>query len=127
MDLITIRFVNFQRSEALEDYTYKHVRSLLRRLQRRPGEAKSIDVQFKLDARAPMGSLKNSEVLVHYRYPGIRKALYIKKNGTDLRSVLLDAIEALEAVVQRSTEKAESGRRNMGKTKRKVRELKAAH
>lgn len=124
MAQLKIRFVNFDRSEALEDYTRKHVESLMRRLDRRPGKTKSIEVQFKLDAKAPLGSLKNSEVMISYRYPGVKKILHVKKTGMDLRIVLNEAIHAAETVIRRTSEKSESGRRTVGKSKRFVRDLK---
>ncbi len=124
MAQLTIRFVNFERSTALETYTRKHIEGLMRRLDRRNGQAKSIDVQFKLDAKAPLGSLKNSEVMVSYKYPGLKKVIHVKKNGIDLRAVLLDAIDATEKVIRRDTEKVESGRRTLGKSKRTVRDMK---
>lgn len=124
MTKIKIRFVNFDRSLALEDYTEKHIANLVRRLDRRPGETKSIEVQFKLDARAPLGTVKNSEVMISYKYPGVKNILHVKKNGTDLRKVLIEAIHATETVIQRATEKTEGGRRTLGRTKRSVRRLK---
>lgn len=123
MAQLKIRFVNFDRSEALETYTRKHIESLMRRLDRRPGETKSIEVQFKLDAKAPLGTLKNSEVMISYRYPGVKKILHVKKTGADLRKVLSEAIHAAETVIQRTSEKSESGRRTMGKSKRFIRDL----
>lgn len=120
MAKIKIRFVNFDRSLALEDYTEKHIANLVRRLDRRPGETKSIEVQFKLDARAPLGTIKNSEVMISYRYPGVKNILHIKKNGTDLRKVLIEAIHATETVIQRASEKSEGGRRTLGKTKKSI-------
>lgn len=124
MAQLTIRFVNFERSTALEAYTRKHIEGLMRRLDRRAGAAKSIDVQFKLDAKAPLGSLKNSEVFISYRYPGLKSVIRVKKNGVDLRQVLIEAIDSTEKVVRRNTEKSEAGRRTLGKTKRTVRALK---
>ncbi len=121
MAQLKIRFVNFDRSEALEAYTKKHLGSLSRRLDRRPGGPKSIEVQFKLDAKAPLGSLKNSEVMISYRYPGVKNILHVKKNGTDLRQVLIEAIRTTETVIQKASEKSESGRRNLGRTKKSVR------
>ncbi len=124
MAQIKIRFVNFDRSEALEEYTQKHMEGLSRRLDRRPGKTKSIEVQFKLDAKAPLGSLKNSEVMISYRYPGVKQILHVKKTGTDLRKVLIEAIKATETVIRRTSEKSETGRRTLGHSKRNVRNLK---
>lgn len=123
MAQLKIRFVNFDRSVALEAYTRKHIESLMRRLDRRPGKTKSIEIQFKLDAKAPLGTIKNSEVMISYRYPGVKKILHVKKMGTDLRKVLNEAIHAAETVIQRTSEKSESGRRTIGKSKRFVRAL----
>lgn len=123
MAQLKIRFVNFERSEALETYTQKHVGNLMRRLDRRPGKTKSIEVQFRLDARAPLGRLKNSEVMISYRYPGVNKILHVKKTGTDLRKVLNEAIHAAETLIQRISEKSEGGRRTMGKSKRLIEDL----
>lgn len=123
MSKLNIRFVNFHRSEALEVYTTKHIRNLLLRIDRRPGETKSIEVQFKLDAKAPFGSIKNSEVMISYRYPGIKKILHVKKQGLDLRKVLIEAIKTTETLIQRASEKSEGGRRTLGKSKRKVRDF----
>ena len=124
MAQLKIRFVNFDRSVALENYTRKHLNDLLRRLDRRPGGPKSIEVQFKLDAKAPLGSLKNSEVMIRYRYPGVKNTLHVKKTGIDLRKVLVAAIRATETVIQRASEKSEGGRKTIGKSKRFVRSLK---
>ncbi|MBK9324325.1 MAG: HPF/RaiA family ribosome-associated protein [Bdellovibrionaceae bacterium] len=123
MAQLKIRFVNFERSIALEEYTQKHIEGLMRRLDRRPGQTKSIEVQFRLDARAPLGTLKNSEVMISYRYPGVKKILHVKKTGADLRKVLNDAIHAAETVIQRESEKSEGGRRTLGKSKHLVRSL----
>ena len=126
MAQLKIRFVNFDRSIALENYTQKHIESLLRRLDRRRGESKSIEVQFKLDAKAPLGSLKNSEVMISYRYPGIQNILHVKKMGIDLRKVLNEAIHAAETLIQRKSEKSEGGRRTLGRSKRLVRNIRRA-
>jgi hypothetical protein len=126
MAQLKIRFVNFQKSDALEVYTKKHIENLMRRLDRRPGASKSIEVQFRLDAKAPLGSIKNSEVMISYRYPGIKNIFHIKKNGTDLRKVLVEAILATEKTIRRESEKAEGGRRTLGKSKRTIRELRRA-
>lgn len=123
MAQLKIRFVNFDRSAALETYTRKHIESLMRRLDRRPGETKSIEVQFKLDAKAPLGTLKNSEVMISYRYPGVKNILHVKRQGIDLRRVLMEAIKTTEVLIQRATEKSEGGRRTLGKSKRRVRDI----
>lgn len=119
---VIIRFVNFDRSEALEEYTTKHIRNLVRRIDRRPGETKSIEIQFKLDARAPLGSVKNSEVMISYRYPGVKKILHTKKQGSDLRKVLIEAIKTTEVMIQRAAGKSEEGRRTRAKVKHQVSE-----
>lgn len=116
---LKIRFINFARSEALEEYTEKHIHSLLNRLERREGTMKSIEVQFKMDARAPFGQVKNSEVMIAYRYPGIKEILHIKKQGADLRKVLVEAIHAAETLIQKKTERRESNRRKT--VKREIR------
>lgn len=123
MTQVQIRFVNFDRSEALEFYTEEHMKGLLKRIERRPGESKSVEVQFKQEAKAPLGSLKDCEVMISYRYPGIKKILHIKKHGADIKKVLIEAIRATESAIRRSTEKSESGRKTLGKSKLKVREL----
>lgn len=120
MSQIKIRFVNFDRSSALETFTLKALKGLDRRLDRRPGESKSIEVQFKLDARAPLGLIKNSEVMISYRYPGIKKVIQVKRQGVDLRKALHEAVLRIESQVRRLTEKTESSRRTWGKTKRHV-------
>ncbi|OFZ31392.1 MAG: hypothetical protein A2622_02060 [Bdellovibrionales bacterium RIFCSPHIGHO2_01_FULL_40_29] len=127
MAQVKIRFVNFDRSTALETYTEKHVENLLRRIETRHGDSKSIEVQFRLDNRASLGTIKNSEVMISYRYPGIKKILHIKKQGSDLRKVLVEAIRATEGMIQRASEKSEGGRRKLGKSKHSVRELREIH
>ena len=124
MAKLKIRFVNFDRSPALETYTQKHIASLVRRIDRRPGESKSIEVQFKLDARAPLGTIKNSEVMISYKYPDLKKVLHVKRTGTDLRQVLVEAIRATETAIQKASEKMEHGRRKVGRSQRNVREFK---
>lgn len=124
MSDVKIRFVNCEKSLALESYTRKHVSGLLRRLDRRHGKSKSLEVQFKLDAKAPLGILKNSEVMISYRYPGIQKILHVKKMGVDLRIVLIEAIHAIQSMIQKESEKSEGGRRTLGKSKKTVRSMK---
>lgn len=120
---LKIRFINFEKSLALETYTEKHIGSLTRRLNFRPGLNKSIEINFKLDAKAPYGTVKNNEVMISYKYPGIAETFHVKKKGNDLRVVLLDAIKATETVIRRASEKMESGRRTLGKTKKSVRTI----
>jgi ribosome-associated translation inhibitor RaiA len=117
---IEIRFVNFDRSEALETFVEKHVGALLRRYQKQVNGPHKLEVHFKLDAKAALGKLKNSEVLILYKYPGTAKEVVVKKQGADLRKALQEAVKALNTAVQKLTEKNESGRRTMGKTKRHV-------
>ena len=116
-----IKFINFDKSEALEVYAHKHIGSLERRLDLRAGQNKSIEIHFKIDAKAPYGTVKNNEVMISYKYPGIAKPFIVKKKGTDLRAVLLDAIKTTETVIQRASEKKESGRNMLGKNKKSVR------
>lgn len=118
-----MQFINFEKSLALETYTEKHIGSLIRRLDSRPGQNKSIEVHFKLDAKAPYGTVKNNEVMIFYKYPGIANVFHIKKKGNDLRVVLLDAIKATETVIRRASEKMEGGRKTLGKTKKSVRTI----
>ena len=120
---LKIKFINFDKSPALETYTAKHIGSLVRRLNARPGQSKSIEIHFKLDAKAPYGTVKNNEVMIAYKYPGIANAFHVKKKGNDLRVVLLDAIKATETVIRRASEKMESGRDKLGKNKKSVRTL----
>lgn len=117
---IKIRFINFDRSEALEIYVEKHLGALLRRYEKSETGPHKLEVHFKLDAKAPLGTLKNSEVIIIYKYPGVQKELVVKKQGIDLRQVLLEATHSLSTVVQKLTEKRESGRRTQGRTKRHV-------
>lgn len=117
---IEIRFVNFDRSQALETFVEKHVGALLRRYQKQVNGPHKLQVYFKLDAKAALGNLKNSEVLILYKYPGTSKEVVVKKQGADLRKALQDAVKALNSAVQKLTEKKESGRRTIGKTKRHV-------
>ena len=115
MARIKVRFVNFAHSDALAEYAKKHIESLSRRLERRLAKDPAIEVQFRLDARAPMGTVKNSEVMIHYRYPGLKKEIYVKKYNKDLRRALIEAIHAAETIIQKATEKYESGRRERKK------------
>jgi len=117
---IEIRFINFDRSEALETFVSKHIGSLVRRYQKRADGPHRLEVHFKLDAKAALGNLKNSEVLILYKYPGTAKELVVKKQGKDLRKALQEAVKALNTAVQKLTEKNEAGRRTIGKTKRHV-------
>jgi len=117
---IEIRFINFDRSEALETFVTKHIGALVRRYEKRASGPHKLQVHFKLDARAPLGNLKNSEVMIVYKYPGTAKELIVKKQGADLRKALQEAVHALNSAVQKLTEKNEAGRRTIGKTKRYV-------
>ncbi|GEM_PF-2842157 len=121
MENMIIRFVNFDRSESLEVFTEKHLGGLLRRYEKQDSGPHHIEVHFKLDAKAALGKIKNSEVILMYRYPGVRKEVVVKKQGVDLREVLQEAIESLNNLVQKMTEKTESGRRKQGKNKKSVR------
>lgn len=125
MSLYKIRFVNFERSPALETFTEKSIAGILHRLEQRPGNNKSVEIQFRLDAKAPLGSIKNNEVKISYKYPGIKKVFHVKKTGSDLREVLKDAIHATETLIRRATEKSESGRRTLGKSKKHVKSLRS--
>lgn len=120
---LKIKFINFDKSAALETYAEKHVGSLVRRLDKRPGQSKSIEIHFKLDAKAPYGTVKNNEVMISYKYPGIAETFHVKKKGNDLRIVLVDAIKATETVIRRASEKMESGRKTLGKIKKSVKTL----
>jgi ribosome-associated translation inhibitor RaiA len=120
---IDIRFINFDRSEALEVFVEKHLGSLLRRYEKRAKGPHKLQVHFKLDAKAPMGKLKNSEVFIAYKYPGTSKEVIVKKQGSDLRQVLQEASHSLNSAVQKLTEKNESGRRTQGKTKKSVKQI----
>lgn len=110
--MIDVKFVNFQRSEALEEYVQKHIHPLIRRLQKKSVGPHHFEVNFKLDARAPFGQVKSSEVVLIYRYPGLTKDFVVKKKGADLRKVLMQAIHSLKDAVQKATEKREGGRRH---------------
>lgn len=121
MAKIEIRFINFDRSEALETFVEKHLGSLLKRYEKQTGGPHKIEVHFKLDAKAPLGKLKNSEVLIAYKYPGTKKSIFVKKQSADLREALLECIHALSTSVQKITEKQESGRRTQGRSKKIMR------
>lgn len=120
---LAIRFVNCDRSPALETYAETHLHRLLTRLDRRRGQNKSIELQFKDGARTPDGELSDVEVSLTYRYPGLRKPLHFRKHGMDPRSTLIDVIDAAENTIQKETEKKETGRRTLGHTKQAIREL----
>ncbi|MCS6838297.1 MAG: HPF/RaiA family ribosome-associated protein [Bdellovibrionaceae bacterium] len=120
--MVEIRFVNFERNQALEVFTQKHLGALLRRFQKREGGPHRFEVHFKLDAKAPLGKLKNSEVIIMYRYPGLEKDVVVKKQGADLRQVLQKAAHALKDTVQKMTEKKEGGRKTQGRTKKYIRQ-----
>lgn len=111
--MVKISFTNFQRSEALEAYTHKHLGSLIRRFEKRQGGPHRFEVHFKLDAKAPLGQIKNSEVILIYRYPGTSQDITVHKKGSDLRKVLVQAIHALKDTVQKRTEKKESSCRRV--------------
>lgn len=117
---IKIRFVNFDRSEALETYTEEHMHNLVTRIDRRPGETKSIEVQFRLDNKAVFGTVKDSEVMISYKYPGLKNIFHVKKHGKDLRKALIEAIHAMETLIQKATEKSEGGRKKDMRTARKA-------
>lgn len=126
-NLITYHYVNFHQSNALEAFAARHLKSLLKRMVKRSGEPKNIDVQFKLDAKAPLGTVKNSEIKIEYHYRGIAKPFIVKKTGSDLRDVLLECIHALESQVRRATEKLEGSKKTLGRSKgTKIRSLKGA-
>lgn len=120
MATIEIRFVNFDRSVALETFVRKHIGSLLRRYEKQSKGPHKLEISFKLDAKAPLGTIKNSEVMIAYKYPGTQKQIVVKKQGSDLRRALQESVKALNGAVQKLTEKNESGRRTQGKTKRRV-------
>lgn len=117
---IEIRFVNFDRSEALEAFVTKHLGALIRRYEKRASGPHKLEVHFKLDAKAALGKIKNSEVIISYKYPGTAKELVVKKQGADLRKVLQEASKSLNTAVQKLTEKNEGGRRTLGKSKRHI-------
>ena len=103
--MIDIRFVNFDRSEALETYVRKHLGSLLKRFEKSDSGPHTFEVHFKLDAKAPLGQIKNSEVMLSYRYPGLSKPMHIHKKGADLRKAFMQAVHALKDAVQKNTVK----------------------
>lgn len=126
MSEINFRYVNLDRSEALEQYTYEHMQNLLRRLDGRHGGAKDIEVRFSLENRGTQGQIKDCEVMISYRYPGLSEAIHVKKHGTDIKLVLIEAIHATEVVIHKATEKFEGGRHHIGKSKKSVRDFKRA-
>jgi ribosome-associated translation inhibitor RaiA len=116
--MVEIRFVNFDRSEALETYVHKHLGSLLKRFEKREAGPHTFEVHFKLDAKAPLGQIKNNEVILIYRYPGLSKPVHIHKKGADLRKVFMQAVHTLKDSVQKSTEKKEGARRKLRSSRR---------
>lgn len=121
---VKIRFVNMDKSEALEQYTREHIQSLTHRLDGRHGTHKSIEVRFCLDAKDSRGHIRDTEAMISYHYPGIAETFHVRKHDPDPHRALIEAIHALEVVVQKATDKMRNGRHNIGKSKRSVDELK---
>lgn len=121
---LKIRFVNMDRSEALEEYTREHIGALLRRLDGRPGSNKYIEVRYCIDAKGSEGQIRDTEVMISYKYPGISEAIHVRKHAPDPHHALIEAIHATERVVQKATEKIESGRHTVGKSNQSIDELK---
>ena len=111
MAQLDIKFVNVEKSPALEVYATDHVRNLMKRLDSCPGESKFIDILFRSESKSNEGTIKGAEVLITCRYPSIRGNFHIRKHGTDLRSVLDEAIASLENSLQRALAKKVGGRR----------------
>lgn len=120
MSEITFRYANMDRSEALEQYTYEHMQNLLRRLDGRHKGPKDVEVRFEVSNRDSQGQIKECEVMITYRYPGLSEPIYVKKSGMDIKYILVDAIHTTETVVQKETDKFEGGRHNIGKSKRTI-------
>lgn len=121
---VKIRFVNMDRSLALEDYTREHIQSLTHRLDGRHGSHKMIEVRFSLDAKDSRGRIRDTEAMISYHYPGISETFHVRKHDPDPHRALIEAIHALEVVVQKATDKMRNGRHYIGKSKHSVQDLK---
>lgn len=123
MEALNIRFVNCDRSQALETFAESHLQRLIKRLEGRRGGLKAIDLIFREEARTVHGELNQCEVTLAYRYPGLKRPIVVKKKGLDLRSTLMEVIHAAENAIQKATEKSEDGRRLVGRSKTSVRDF----
>lgn len=113
---LDFKFVNVEKSAALEEYAREHIRNLMRRLDRAQGDTKFIEVLFRSESKKAEGTLNSVEVQITYKHPGIRQAFHVKKHGSDLRSVLDEVITALENSVERAVAKKVGSRRKKTKS-----------
>lgn len=121
---LKIRFVNMDRSLALEEYTREHIQALLRRLDGRPGNSKYIEVRYCIDARGAAGNTRDTECMITYKYPDLHDSIHVRKHAEDPHHALIEAIHATECVIQKATVKMQGGRRTVGKTNHSVESLK---
>lgn len=118
---LQIKFINFDKSPALETFVKSHLGALKRRLKTKKVDLAKIKVSLRLDAKAPMGQLKNSQATIQARVPGIPKSFVASQKDANLRVAVKEASVAITKMVRRETEKKERSRKTMGKTMRRVR------
>src|SRR3989338_5647355 len=120
----SIRFLNVDSSAALKKRLAKHLQTLERRfgsLRRRI----LVDLRLLNRARRPNGTLKRVQAEILLKIPG-KGLKVVKKYGRDARKISKQAIDTVEKILRRESEKTVAGRRTIGKTKRAVRKVKRA-
>lgn len=118
-----IQFPDFSNTSALDKYMEKHLRSLQTRLEARYNNP-VITLRGAVMGRTPDRKPKKFQAEILVKVPRSKAPFVVKKTAEDFRSALALAVDAMETMIRRESEKAERSRKTVGKSLYPVRRIK---
>lgn len=118
-----IQFPDFSNTAAIDKYVEKRLRTLQKRLDARYKDHK-ISLKGAVLGRSPDGRPKEFMAEILVKLPKSKKPFITKKRAGDFRSAVSEAVDAMETILRRDSEKSERGRKTLGKSLYPVRRVK---
>lgn len=119
-----IQFPDFSNTMAIDQYIEDRLKGIQQYLDVRHHDAKITLRGIVLGRKAKDGEAKMFEAEILVKIPRSKKPFVVKKKGTDFRTAISDAADAMETLLHKDAEIKEHGRKTVGKTHRTVRQVK---
>lgn len=119
-----IQFPDFSNTMAIDQYIEDRLKGIQHYLDARHKDAK-ISLHGKvLGRKSTDGEAKMFEAEILVKIPRSKTPFVVKKKGSDFRTAISDAADAMEILLHKDSSKLEHSRKTIGKSHQTVRQAK---
>lgn len=120
---IDYQFTDFESTPAIYEFMEKRFQTIKKRIDARFHHSK-VFLRGSVLARTPQGKAKKFLAELSVKVPRSKAPYIVKKSKDDFHAALSEAVQAMEKLLRRDSEKMERSRKTVGKSLKSVRKVK---